>query len=117
VQGKVTFDGRPVTTGTVIFSPDAGRGNTSLHEPRGSLDEQGHYRLSIQTEPGSPPGWYKVGVVSTRSRGLGVPPIYLIPRVYSNPQTSPLAPVEVVENPAPGAYDLKLGTPGPPANP
>jgi hypothetical protein len=117
VEGTVTLDGKPLTTGTVIFSADADRGNTSPHEPRGPIDDRGRYKLSIQSQPGAPPGWYKVAVASFRSEGLGVPPVYLAPPVYANPRTSPLEPVEVVENPAPGAYDLKLRTPAPPANP
>src|SRR5436309_2770180 len=41
VVGKVTFpDGKPLHRGVVIFAPDGAKGNESLHEPRGPIDDQ-----------------------------------------------------------------------------
>src|SRR5437879_6512281 len=62
VDGKVTFGGKPLTTGTVIFVPDTSKGNESKEEPRGIIDSEGRYRLTTHIIDGAPPGWYKVTV-------------------------------------------------------
>lgn len=108
VKGVVTFDARPLAGGTVIFSPDAKKGNTSKDEPRGKIDEQGRFEMLLHGQPGVPVGWYKVAVASVKGNGLGVKPTYLVPQSYANPLTSGLGPIEVVRDPAPEAYDIKL---------
>ena len=37
---------QPLHRGTVIFTPDGGKGNDSQHEPRGPIDGEGNYQLS-----------------------------------------------------------------------
>jgi hypothetical protein len=118
VKGVVTYDGKPLTTGTVLFRPDSARGNSGA-EVVGTIDENGTYVLRTGTGPqareGAAPGWYKVGVVAVREpdatakRVGGLPParVPLIPLKYADAANSGLA-VEVVESPAEGAYDLKL---------
>jgi hypothetical protein len=64
VSGKVTVGDKPLTNGNIVFVPDRDKGNTSLAEPRGTIDDQGHYELSTDGKKGAPPGWYKVCVVS-----------------------------------------------------
>ena len=104
VEGKVVFDGQPLTTGTVIFRPNAARGNTSNEEPRGSIQPDGSYRLSTQSaEEGVAPGWYKVGVIAQKKFD------WITPTKYANPDTSGIAR-EVVENAAAGAYDIELNS-------
>jgi hypothetical protein len=118
VAGKVTFNGAPLTaTSTVVlFKPDAAKGNTSSFEPIGTIDADGGYTLKTKGKKGAPPGWYKV-IVTARDEA---PPAHpktpkqhrpvaksLLPARYGQPQTSGLS-IEVVENPTPGAYDLKL---------
>jgi hypothetical protein len=110
VKGKVLVDGQPLTVGTVIFTPDAAKGNTSLHEPRGQLDANGVYTLQ-QTKDSSAvaPGWYKISISAQRLKDPKDPYSYVsvIPTKFANPQTSGLA-LEVVANPAPGAYDIAV---------
>lgn len=117
VSGKITFDNEPLTAKTtiVLFKPDASKGNTSTFEPSGTVDAEGNYKLATQGKNGAPPGWYQV-VVTAREDAAPVHPQNpkhrpvaksLLPAKYGQPKTSGLA-IEVVETPAPGAYDLKL---------
>ncbi len=110
VEGKIIYNGQPLTVGTVIFTPDAAKGNTSMNEPRGKLDENGTYRLHLRKDrEGAPPGWYKISVSAQKLRDSKDIYSYasVIPAKYANPQTSGVA-VQVVENAAPGAYDIAL---------
>jgi hypothetical protein len=111
VQGQVKFGDAPLTTGVVIFRPDASKGNTSQHEPRGQIDAEGHYTLKTAQQEGAAPGWYKVGIIaaqqSTDANNPYALPKSLIPTIYNDPEKSRLA-LEVVEKPSPGAYDLTI---------
>jgi hypothetical protein len=110
VTGKVTVAGKPLTTGSVSFRPDKAKGNTSPHEPGGDIDAQGNYKLYTAGKEGAPPGWYKVVVVATEPldpKNPYAPPRSFLHSRYNSAETSGLA-VQVVDNPAPGAYDLKL---------
>jgi hypothetical protein len=114
VAGKVTLDDEPLTamSGTVLFKPDASKGNTSSFEPVGNLDEQGNYTLNTKGKKGAPPGWYKVIVTATGemlpAKGNVHPrPKSLVPAKYGQDKTTNLF-IEVVDDPAAGAYDLKL---------
>lgn len=118
VAGKATIDNQPLTARTtiVLFKPDAAKGNTSPFEPSGTVDGDGNYTLTTKGKKGAPPGWYKV-VVTAREEEAPVHPKApkqhrpvarsLLPAKYGQAETSGLS-IEVVENPAPGAYDLKL---------
>jgi hypothetical protein len=110
VSGRVTVGSQPLTRGTVSFRPDASRGNNTLHEPYGEIDAQGIYRLFTAGNPGAPLGWYKVLVVSMDDVDPDNP--YALRKSFINPrygqlETSGLA-LEVLEQPADGAYDLPL---------
>lgn len=111
VQGQVMLGETPLTTGVVIFRPDASRGNSSQHEPRGQLDAKGHYHLRTGEKEGAAPGWYKVAIIaarpSTDPKNPYAPPQSLIPTIYNDPDNSGLDR-EVEKNPAPGAYDLQI---------
>jgi hypothetical protein len=120
VSGQVTVDGEPLHAGggTVTFVPDKDRGNTATAQPSGPLDADGNYTLYYAVgKPGAPPGWYRVQVVASKL-GPGTktarppqfgfqPPPPLIDPKYVSAATSGLE-VEVVRNPAAGAYDLHL---------
>jgi hypothetical protein len=115
VTGKVLVDGQPLTVGTVIFTPDAAKGNASLHEPRGKLDANGVYQVyRTKDHPGAAPGWYKISICAQR---LADPKdlysyVSVIPTKFAHPDTSGLA-LEVVDHPAAGAYDIALSATGP----
>ncbi len=114
VAGKVLVDGQPLTAGTVIFTPDTAKGNTSLHEPRGKLDGQGVYHLFLTKQrEGAPPGWYKISLSAQRRKDANDRYSYVsvLPAKYADPEESGLA-LQVVAKPGPGAYDLTLTTKG-----
>jgi hypothetical protein len=117
VSGKITFNRDPLTAESVsvLLKPDGSRGNTTLFEPVGMVDEEGNYRVVTRGKDGAPPGWYKV-IVAAHDGAIQHPkgprnkrPVAhsLLPARYGSPKTTDLA-FEVVENPVPGAYDLKL---------
>jgi len=124
VSGKVTTDGgQPLTVGTVTFLPDESKGNTSKFSPSGMVDSSGSYKLTTDNREGAPPGWYKVGVAAQGMSAGGMPggdpgvvsdPTKTLAKgspvnaKYQNPTTSGIS-IEVVESPAAGAYDLKVG--------
>jgi hypothetical protein len=117
VTGKVTIDNEPLTAPStvVLFQPDIVRGNPSPFEAVGTVDTNGNYKLTTKDKSGAVPGWYKVVVTATSSaaehakspHGSRPVPRSLLPPKYGLADTSDLA-IEVVENPAPGAYDLNL---------
>jgi hypothetical protein len=118
VSGKITFLNEPlvVKNTIVLLKPDASRGNNSPFEPTGTVDDSGTYTLRTEGKTGAPPGWYKVVVTARDDAPVAHPktkqnhrPVSksLVPAKYGQEKTTDLV-IEVVENPAPGAYDLKL---------
>jgi hypothetical protein len=118
VAGRVTVNGEPLAaaTATVVFHPDRSRGNLSPHEPVGHVESDGSYILATAGKSGAPPGWYLVIVSAyerpkddTRRHHFAAAKSYhlLVNRRYGDPRTSGLK-LEVVPNPAPDQYDLKL---------
>lgn len=111
VRGRVMLGDKPLTTGVVIFRPDAARGNTSRQEPRGQIDAEGGYKLKTAQSDGAVPGWYKIGIIASQPsvdpKNPYAYPKSLIPRIYNDPERSGLT-VEVVEKPNPGAYDVTI---------
>jgi hypothetical protein len=111
VEGKITLDGKPLTKGSVIFHPDASKGNATLNQPHGEIDPSGTYRLFTQRDrDGAPPGWYKVSVMAQERDPNDVYKItWITPPPYANHETSGIR-IEVVEAPAPGAYDVAISS-------
>jgi hypothetical protein len=107
VSGHVTLDGVALQAGTVTFVPDETKGNNSRVSPISMIDSQGNYELFSEGKKGAPAGWYKV-VVSLLSPGTPPPPKGVISdSKFQHVEQTDLA-VEVVPQPQPGAYDLKL---------
>src|SRR5262249_43171846 len=110
VEGQVRFAGKPLTRGTVVLCPDPSRGNASPHEPRGTIEADGRYKVFTHPRPGAPPGWYKVAVIVTEPSDPRNPyslPRSLIPERFGKPDESRLT-LEARSEPPPGAYDLEL---------
>ncbi|MGL4419686.1 MAG: carboxypeptidase-like regulatory domain-containing protein [Gemmataceae bacterium] len=61
VRGKVTFQGRPLAGGVIVFSahPDKGTPGTRASA---EIDNDGEYRLAVNGSPYLPPGWYRIAV-------------------------------------------------------
>jgi hypothetical protein len=117
VRGRVTLDSEPLTAKSTVllFKPDGSKGNASPFEPVGTVDHQGNYTLLTKGKQGAPPGWYRVIVTATELRQDSAQrppnrrpvPRSLLPAKYGQAATTDLL-IEVVENPAAGAYDLRL---------
>jgi hypothetical protein len=107
VKGKVMLDDKLMTGGTLRFMASGGKGNTSPVIGIGVINEQGEYDVKTDRGPdvdvgaGLPLGWYIV-VYMPPKKGTA-------PAVDAKYQSldSPIE-VEVVEEPKPGQYDIKL---------
>jgi hypothetical protein len=110
VAGKVTVNGKPLTFGAVSFRPDPSKGNQTRHHPTGEIDAQGNFELYAAGRKGAPPGWYRVLVYADENQKQGathpLPPRWAVHPKYTDEQTT--VRLEVVQKPAPDAYDLKL---------
>lgn len=110
VEGKLTVQNKVLSHARLQFVPDASKGNTSLLEARGRVDENGVYQLMTGDKPGCAPGWYKVLVYAMKEPKPGEgpsPPVWLASMLYTSEQTTPLS-VEVTANAQPGQYDFDL---------
>jgi hypothetical protein len=109
VKGRVTVGGQPLKLGSVTFWPNEAKGNKSKLEAGATINEDGTYELFTKGKAGAPPGAYKVTVVAQPIPDSTKPgqAKSLVSPTYSNRDTTPLL-IEVVENPAPGAYDLAV---------
>lgn len=112
VKGTVTLDGKPLESGILLFSPDASKGNTARVTCTCAIKD-GSYELRssgvTRSESSSrvPPGWYKVTVTTNEPGKSKAQAKIQINDRYKNPEKSPLS-IEVVANPEPGQYDIKL---------
>jgi hypothetical protein len=88
VKGKVSLDGRPLTTGRIITLPESGRGANGL------VAADGTFELSTFGErDGATLGKHKIGVVAYEGTGGGPESgngRSLVPERYNNPETSNL---------------------------
>lgn len=108
VKGTVTYQNTPLKTGSIVFHPDATKGNKSKEQPVGTIAENGSYTIATGNQTGAPPGWYKVTVVSTAPSNPNDEyslPRSLISKRYEQVASTPLS-VEVKEEG--GSYDLNL---------
>ena len=63
VRGAVTFQGKPLTGGLVVFSPDPDRGGSGK-PARGAVGPDGRFEVRLGGEPAIPPGWYRVAIAA-----------------------------------------------------
>lgn len=88
VNGKVVFNGKPLTTGTVVTIPDAGRGAHGVIGADGSFTLQ-----TFEKNDGAILGRHRVGVMAVMAGKKGPEGGYgksLIPDRYNNPESSGL---------------------------
>lgn len=102
VSGRVTYQGKPVPMGQIMFYPDQGRPAV------GTIDADGHYRLrTFAPDNGAIPGHYRVTIQAMRTTGGGHAKSFdeelrrggssgptkvewLVPEEYSRLETTPL---------------------------
>lgn len=76
--GRVKWQGRPLSGGTIVFAPNPERGNRGPMAVA-EVAEDGTFTLETEGVPGCVPGWHRVTVLS-RSSGL--------PTRYRDPELS-----------------------------
>lgn len=105
VKGKVTIDGRPVTTGTVFFQPvDVAQGRPA----RSALAADGSYAAaSLDNDQGIVPGEYKVSLMPPAAEAANPAMQDLIPAKYRNPDTSGLS-LTVPDRGGPIVFDIEM---------
>ena len=113
VEGVVTLDGEPIEGAAVVFTPSDGRMAT------GATDSSGRFILStFKQGDGAVLGQHRVTVSKSieQSRGAGEEGelIFITPRKYADPKTSPLT-CEVQPEIPPVRLELVSEEPPPPA--
>ena len=105
VSGTATLDGKSLGGFMVTFIPDEANGNVAQVDCSAVLAADGKYSVTTDDRydqyQGVPPGWYKVTIWSQDDQKI---PVH---KKYQGFTTTPLS-IEVVADPAPGAYDLKF---------
>jgi hypothetical protein len=61
VRGTVTFNGKPVAGGLVVFTPDPQRGGHGK-PARAETGPDGGFVLQLDASPQIPAGWYRVSI-------------------------------------------------------
>lgn len=93
VHGKVTFQGKPLTVGRVVFQPAKPAAGYPSRPASGSLQADGSFEMSsFQSGDGVVPGEYQVGI-NTRTSGPTpenptAAEVWEAPRRYGDPATS-----------------------------
>ncbi len=80
VEGHVYFHNEPLRGGTIVFTPDAERGNQGPLAT-GVIQSDGRYTLTTGAESGAVVGWHRV-TIAAGSDGQ------TLPRKYSDPKLS-----------------------------
>jgi hypothetical protein len=115
VRGKVFLRNKqPVSIGSVVFVP--AKDNPLKATAMGKINSDGTYELSTEGRSGVPIGSYIACVRGPMRKVDGKePPPLPYSMSYFDANDSPLK-IEVVANPAPGAYDLELAGANEPVN-
>lgn len=82
VTGRVLYQGKTLPDGFVISSPVRG-GESALS----ALDSEGGFNLSTNGTPGAAVGTHRFMI---RAYTREMPPVPIIPGMYTSPQTTPL---------------------------
>ncbi len=94
VKGKVTYKGKPLTQGEILFEPDSGR------EANGNIQPDGTFELStFKAGDGAVPGKHRVAVSGTSKKDA-------VPVKYKNTSSSKTQ-VEVTEGKSEYVVDFK----------
>ncbi len=99
----------PVTAGQVSLVPVTVDKGKPIPPSSGTIDASGNYEIFTGGKAGAPLGKYKVAVTPSMVpvEGAKAPPKAPFNPKYQIADKSKLE-IQVVDSPAPGAYDLKL---------
>lgn len=94
VTGRVTFKGVPLTSGLIVFTPDASKGETGPIA-FSVIREDGTFTLSTGDAQGAQAGWYRVTVSAQGPANSQPGQAYsvsesIIPEKYLHPDSSEL---------------------------
>ncbi len=93
VSGKVMFKGAQLPGGLIVFTPDAGRGESG-GIAFGKIRPDGSYTLFTGDAEGASAGWYRVTVAALSPASTAPelpPPVSLLPDKYRDPGLSLLS--------------------------
>lgn len=112
VEGVVALDGQPIEGAAVVFTPSSGPPAT------GTTDSDGRFVLStFKQGDGAVLGQHRVTVGKTRTKSTGPDEeeelVFIVPKQYANPSTSPLTCEVQPEMPA-VRFELQSAAPSPP---
>jgi hypothetical protein len=110
VSGKVTVSGKPLTAGTITFTPEEAAGLNARYSPTSKIGPDGTYTITTGGVPGALPGKYRV-VVSTAPSPMAAPDTRAPkqPAISSKYKTAQSTDLSVDVSPtSPGPYYLKL---------
>lgn len=106
VKGKVTVDGKALTSGNVMLHPEGADTSTKVPNSAGQIGANGDYEIFTGGKSGAPLVKYKVTVTPDMSKP-GDKAGDAIVENYRLIEKTPLK-VEVIDSPEAGRYDLKL---------
>ena len=111
MYGKVSYNGQPVTTGTVMFQPVKPAAGLPLRPATGPLRSDGSFAMSsFETDDGVVPGEYRVSIMSLISGPTpeqpNAPKVWGVPEKYTNPVRSGLT--ATIPADAEGAIELNF---------
>ncbi len=118
IRGEVSYNGKPVTTGSVIYIPSGSAGKQAA----GKIQPDGTFQLTTrQGNDGAVEGAYQIVVYSLKGQEQGpasrdetetgkarrpAKPAYMIPEKYARPETSGLT--DNVDSKHPGFKKIEL---------
>lgn len=79
VKGTVTFNGKPLNTGSVMFVPQS-KGPAAY----GPIAEDGTYNLTTDDKDGALPGKHRVMINAVKDNGVSAAHSYLIPAKFGS---------------------------------
>jgi hypothetical protein len=88
VIGHVYYKNRPLTSGIIVFSPDAERGCKG-ELATADIQPDGSYSLKTNNRQGAPIGWHRITILSLDDRSPGAVKS-LIPSKYRDVETTDL---------------------------
>ena len=112
VHGKVSYQGKPLTFGTVLFMPVEPPKDGAIQPASGAINPDGTYELTSRSTPGAVVGDHKVAVIAVEGGRLALAPAAAkdgvqapvaaikgskelqlksaVPKKYSDPMSTPL---------------------------
>src|SRR5262249_6859348 len=113
VEGKVFVDDAPVETGLtvtgyVVFHADSAKGNTNMEDTKADIGPDRTYRVYTRDKEGAPAGGSSATVALPGTTPTDPYDYNPIVRERYLDKTKSRLTFEVVANPEPGRYDIRL---------